>query len=186
MIIGITGTFAAGKDTIADYLVNKKGFGAASFGDIVREYVKKYNWENTRENQMKMGNKLRDEFGADFLLKEALKRVENPNKVVAGARQMKEAEYFTTAPGAILISVDALIDVRFERIAKRSREGDPKTIQELQEKENQEMHGGDGTNPNCQNIAYCMSIANYKIINDGSFEELYKKVDEIIEKLENR
>lgn len=183
MIIGLTGTFASGKDTIADYLVKEKGFGAYGSGDVVREYVKKLNWPMTRDSQREMANKLRKEHGADFLIKESIKKISEDNKVISGIRQPNEAEFFTNTDGAYLIAVDAPIETRFERIVKRKREGDPVTLEELKTKESKEMSNS-ANDPNCQNISACMKTANFKIDNSGTFTELYKKIDEILDQIE--
>lgn len=182
MIIGLTGTFASGKDTIADYLVKEKGFEAIGLGDIVREYVKKYNWPNTREAQQKMGNKLRDEHGADFLMREAIKRTKSKNVVIAGVRQPKEADFLKETDGAYLISVDAPIEMRMERIIKRDRPGDPKSLAELKEKEDKEMNAK-FESANCQNISYCIKKADFTVINDGTISELNKKTADILTRL---
>lgn len=179
MIIGLTGTFASGKDTIADYLVERKGFEAVGLGDIVREFVKKYNWPNTREAQQKMGNKLRDEHGADFLMREAIKRTKAPNVVIAGVRQPKEADFLKETKDAYLISVDAPIEIRIKRIIERNRPGDPKDLAELKEKEDKEMNAG-FKSANCQNISYCMKNADSAVINDGTIEKLNKKTEDIL------
>jgi dephospho-CoA kinase len=185
MIIGLTGTFASGKDTIADYLVKEKGFDSYQTGDVVREWVKKEGLELTRDNQREMANKLRSQFGASFLVEEAIKKTHKENKAITGIRQPNEAEFFTKTDGAYLIAVDAPIEARFDRIVKRKREGDPITLDELKTKENKEMTNS-GDNPNCQNISYCMKMAKFKIDNSGTFEELYKKVDDVLDQIENK
>ena len=184
MIIGLTGTFASGKDTIADYLVKEKGFGAYGSGDVVREYVKELGWPMTRDSQREMANKLRQERGADFLVKEAIKKSPGENKVISGIRQPNEAEFFTNTKGAYLIAVDAPIEIRFNRIVKRKREGDPVTLEELRTKENKEMSNS-ANNPNCQNISACMKIANYKIDNSGTFSELYEEIEKALDQIKN-
>jgi len=182
MIIGLTGTFAGGKDTVADYLVEKKGFGAYGTGDVVREYVKKLGWPMTRDKQREMGNKLRMDHGADFIVKEAIKKAKGENKVITGIRQPNEADFLNDGKDMYLMEVSAPLEIRFKRMQSRDREGDPKTVEELKEKENKEMHG-DPNDKNVQNISYCMKVAKYKIDNSGTKEELYKKVDKILEEL---
>ena len=60
----------------------------------------------------------------------------------------------------------------------RARVGDPQTISELKEKENQEMGRAE---KNVQNISYCVKHANFKLDNSGSKEELYKQVEQVLE-----
>jgi len=182
MIIGLTGTFAGGKDTVADYLVKEKGFGAYQTGDVVREYVKKRNRPLTRDAQREMANELRKEYGPDFLVNEAIKRVKEKNKVITGIRQPNEAEYFISTKDAYLFSVDAPMEIRFQRMKERGREGDPINIDELKEKEAKEMFSN-STDKSVQNISYCMKLAQIKIDNSGSKEKLYRKVDKILEEI---
>jgi dephospho-CoA kinase len=59
MIIGLTGTFAAGKDAIADYIA-KKGFEHFSTGEEVAEIAKEKGIKNTRDNLRELANDLRD------------------------------------------------------------------------------------------------------------------------------
>lgn len=185
MIIGITGTFGAGKDTIAQYLTKKKGFGSIGLGDIVREFVKKLHWPNTRDSQREMGNYLRDKYGADFLIKEAIKRIPDKNKVIPGIRQSVEADYLKHDGGAFLVAVDAPIKKRFYRISLRNRPGDPKSLKELQEKEQKEMFS-DPKNPNCQNISYCMKVADFHLDNSGTKKMLYQEIEAILQKTTHR
>jgi hypothetical protein len=37
------------------------------------------------------------------------------------------------------------------------------------------------SDPNKQNIAACMQLADYTFTNDGSLEELYKEIDVVLE-----
>ena len=55
MIIGLTGSYCSGKDTVADYLVNKKGFSHISLSDIIRQELQKAGIEPTRENLINNG-----------------------------------------------------------------------------------------------------------------------------------
>lgn len=183
MLIGLTGTFCSGKDEIANHLVKKYGFESIGTGDIVREYIKKLNLPKTRDIQRDMGNKLRAENGSTFLVQSAISRLSGKNKVITGIRDVDEAEFFKNKPDHFFIAVDAPIEMRFERMQARGRGDDPKTLEEFRLKEAQEMGSGKREDRELQNISYCIKIADYKINNIGSLEELYKKIDELMKQI---
>lgn len=176
MIIGITGTFAAGKDAVADYL-ESKGFEHFSLGHEIVDVAKERGIESTRDNLRILGNALREQFGSDYLPKRVLEKSTKEDVAIAGIRQPGEIKFLKTKPDFLLIAVDAPIELRFERMRERAREGDPQTIEELAEKEKKEM---ESEGKNVQKIHECMEMADYKIVNNGSFEELHKEVDNAI------
>lgn len=182
MIIGVTGTLGSGKDSVSEYLVKEKGFGFSSTGDIIREYVHNAGLPSNRDTQRKMAGKLISENGQGFLLKEAIKRAKGENKVISGIRQPDEADYLRGGKDTYLIAVDAPIEIRFARMKDRMRPGDPKSVEELKEKESEEMHGGI-SNKNVQNISYCIKKANFNLDNSGTKEELYKQVEDVLRRI---
>ncbi|OQA52159.1 MAG: hypothetical protein BWY43_00614 [candidate division WS2 bacterium ADurb.Bin280] len=179
MIVGITGTFAAGKDAVAEYL-EEKGFEHFSLGHEIVDVAKERGIEPTRDNLRILGNALREEHGSDYLPKRVLEKSTKENVAIAGIRQPGEIEYLRNKPDFILIAVDAPIELRFERMKDRAREGDPQTIEELAEKEKKEM---ESEGKNVQKIHECMELADYKIVNNGTFEDLHKEVDNAIKGL---
>jgi len=66
MIIGLTGKNAAGKGEVAAYL-KTKGFIYYSLSDVIREEAIKRNLDHSRDNLIKLGNELREKFGASYL-----------------------------------------------------------------------------------------------------------------------
>ena len=60
MIIGITGTIASGKTTVAEIL-KEKGFVHHTYSDILRIEAKKRSIPQTRENLQKLGNRIKAE-----------------------------------------------------------------------------------------------------------------------------
>jgi len=181
VIIGLTGTFAAGKDTVAEYLQDK-GFEHYSTGDIVREIAKEQNLVPTRDNLRDLGNELRDKFGADFLAKQIIEKKAKTKKIiVSGIRQPGEVKYLKNLKGFYLLAVDAPAKARFERMKKRQREGDPETLKEMLEKEKKEM---ESAGINAQQIHKCMQAADKLILNDGDMDLLYKRVDKALEQIE--
>ena len=178
LIIGITGTFASGKDTIADYL-EEKGFEHFSLSDELREIAKEKGIDPTRDNLRELGNASRDEFGPDYLPKRVLQRAKSDKVLISSIRQPAEIEFLKKQEDFILIGVDAPIEMRFERLKKRNRPGDPRTLEGLKEKEEKEMQS---KGKNCQKLHQCMQMADFTIANDGNYQELYKEVDRVLSK----
>ncbi len=181
MIIGIVGSIASGKDTVAEYL-QKKGFEAVSLSDILRKIMRKEGIEVTIPNMTHYGNNLREKFGCDYLAKQAYKKLKGKNAVLTSIRQVGEIEYLRQFSDFTLLKLDAPIEVRLDRLVKRSRPGDVKNMQELQEIEQKQADGTGGG----MNMNKCFSMAEVEIINDGSFEDLYKEVDSVVAKLQKK
>jgi dephospho-CoA kinase len=78
----------------------------------------------------------------------------------------------------ILISIDADPKIRFGRAKSRGKHLEADTYQEFVELEEKE-NSGDFT----QRVFEVMDMADYHIKNDGSLQELYKKLDDIISHL---
>jgi dephospho-CoA kinase len=179
MIIGLTGTFGAGKGAVADIL-KKKGFAQLVMSDVLREECRKEGVEESRDNLLAMGNKLRAESGSGVIMKKLIDRAreEDYEKVIIdGLRSIGEAEELKKNKG-ILISVDAPLEMRYERIAKRGTSKDNISFEEFKKQEENEMG-----KPGAQ-INECVRIADYKITNDGDIDELEKKVSKILAELE--
>ena len=62
-IMGLAGTFASGKDTLADYLVAHKNFYHVSTGDIIREESMKLHGSTDRVYLREVANQMRSERG---------------------------------------------------------------------------------------------------------------------------
>ena len=179
MIIGLTGTFAAGKDTVAEHLMTK-GFEHYSTGDQIREIAEERGIKQSRDVLRELGNELRDEHGSEYLCRRIIEEKAKTDKIViSGIRQPGEIKYLRELGHFHLIAVDAPVEVRFERMKLRDREGDPKTIEEMVDKERQEM---ESAGKNAQRIHECMQMADTLIINDNDKGALDVKIDEIIKK----
>lgn len=179
MLIGLTGTNGAGKGEVAKYL-KKKGFIYFSLSDILREELNKKGLEISRENLQNVGNQLRKKFGPGVLAEKTIKKIKdksiidsirNPEEI----RRLREfAKEFKTV--FFLLSVDAPIKLRFERLGKRGRMESADTLEEFKEREQFEK----GKETHGQQINVCMEMADYTVINDGTLEELYDKIDKAL------
>ncbi|OQA04974.1 MAG: hypothetical protein BWY68_00028 [bacterium ADurb.Bin400] len=182
MIIGIVGSIASGKDTVADYL-KTKGFAALSLSDTLRKLMRQDGAEITTSNMTEYGNNLRNTKGYDYLAKEASKEIKsNEDVIVTSIRQVGEVEYFKQMANFTLVKLDAPIELRLDRLIKRGREGDIKNLTELQEIEAKQADGKGGG----MNMNRCYQLADEEIINDGTFDELYQKVDDLVLNLRSK
>ena len=182
MIIGLTGKNAAGKGEAADYLKSKK-FIYYSLSDVIREEATKRNLEHSRDNLIELGNELREKFGPNYLaqkisekIKQQLIKNKNQNFVIDSIRNPNEAKELMKNKKFILIGIDAPVELRFKRLLERNRLGDAKTLNEFKQQEQRENLKSD-TN---QQLDATFSMAKKVILNDGSLEDLHKKVDKLL------
>jgi dephospho-CoA kinase len=178
MLIGVVGSISSGKDTLADYL-KEKGFMHESNSAILREIMTAEGESIDVVNMTHYGNKLRETKGHGFLAKEALKRDGNNNAVITAIRQVGEIETLRAGrPDFILLKVDAPIEMRYERLKARNRVGDIQSLDDLKEIEEIQNSGDGGS----INMGACYKLADEEIINDGTIEEFYRKIDAFLEK----
>lgn len=178
IIIGLTGTFGAGKGTVAEIL-KKKGFVQLVMSDVLREECRKKGIKESRDNLLIMGNKLRAESGSGIIMKRLIDKAkeEGYEKVIIdGLRSIGEAEELKKKKG-ILIGVDAPLKIRYGRVVKRGTSKDNISFEDFRKQEENEMG-----KPGAQ-INECVKMADYKIANDNGIKELEKKVNEILAKL---
>ncbi|MFQ6082476.1 MAG: AAA family ATPase [Candidatus Aminicenantia bacterium] len=173
-IIGITGTNGAGKGEAAKYLVTK-GYEYFSLSDEIREELVKKGIEINRDNLIKMGNELRKKFGSNILAKRVMQKVKE-KAVIDSIRNPGEIKYLRRQGNFILLNIDAPVELRYERIKKRGRKESVSTLEEFKKKEQEEM----GNKENAQQLLNCIKMADYTIINEGTLEELCKKLENII------
>ena len=176
MIIGITGYYASGKDTVGNYLI-KRGFQHFSLSDEIREEAKRKKIKITRDNLIKLGNELREKFGP-AILAERVKNKLKPNQdyIVTSVRNPAEVQALAEDPQFMLIAVNADRKKRFELLKQRVREDDPKTFEEFVQKEKIE----ESSDPNKQQLHTVNKMAKITIKNDGTLEQLYAKVDKVL------
>lgn len=190
MIISITGTISSGKGKVAE-LFRDKGFKHHSFSAEIRQVAKERGIEINRKNLSKLGHDLRIESPKESilgkrLLDKILKEIDGGenNFVIEGLRDSDEVNIFRKhelerpEQRFILIGVDAPQEVRFERLKKRGRQGEPETFSEFNEVDDHETKGDQG-----QEVGKTMKMADYVIQNDEGLEELAQKVDEIAKEI---
>jgi dCMP deaminase len=177
IIIGLTGENCSGKGTFADYLV-KKGFVFISLSDVIREALVADGKEITRENLIEKGNELRKRSGPGVLAKMVLLKVKgDANCVIDSIRNPAEVDELRKRKGFFLVHVTASPEIRFERMKKRGREGDPKTLEAFLKIEAAEAKNPDATQ---QQVLATVRMADKKVPNDGGLQEFYEGIDAIL------
>ena len=182
-VIGLTGKNAAGKGTVANLLVQNK-FVYHSLSDSLREELKMLGKEETRENLIEIGNKLRKEGGPGVLADKMISKLGSGNNHIVDSirnpfevNSLREKSSFNKF---ILISVDANARLRYDRLCSRGRIGDSDSWKNFVNQEKQEENN---SNPNKQQLSKTMGMADYDIDNSGTLEDLENQVKKILAKL---
>jgi len=167
-IIGLGGTFAAGKDTLAKTLVEKYGYKHDSTSDAVRAAARERYGSIERPILTKTAIELRNENGAGVLAERALETGVRPI-VISGIRTAGEVEAIKQA-GGVMVFVDADPRVRYERMSSRLRDKESElSFEEFMAREAKEVQVTD--NSADQNIGVVQQMSDIMIDNSGSEDE---------------
>ncbi len=172
--IGLTGTNGSGKGAAAKYFISKE-YAFYSLSDVIRKELKKDGVEPTRDNLIRKGNELRAAGGADFLARQVMEKVED-KAVIDSIRNPEEVRFLKSKINFILLAIDANVGLRYERVKKRGRNESAATLQEFIEKENEE----NTTDPMQQQLHTCLEMADFTVLNEGSLEDLYNKLEKFL------
>jgi len=181
VVVGLTGPMAGGKGTVADFIL-KKGFIATSLSDRLREHFAKIGVDRpTREQLQDLADRWRREIGPEVLARKTWHLIGEKGfeKVVIQAiRGEAEVDYLKKKEGFVLVGVTAPQKMRFSRIVKRKRSGDPVVWKEFLRLDKKDLKSGSGLRG--RDIKSCLKKADILINNNGSFGELREKVKKVI------
>lgn len=175
-IIGITGTLGAGKGTIVDYLVNKKGFNHFSVRQYLIAEIEKQGFDVNRDNMVITANDLRAKHSPSFIIEELYDQAKKKggNAVIESIRTPGEINFLKKQGSFLLMAVDADPKIRFERIKSRKSSTDDVDFKTFVENEKREFTSG---NPNKQNLKKCIEQADLVLNNNGTIENLYEQLE---------
>ncbi len=182
-IVGITGTIGAGKGTVVDYLKSHYNFTHFSARAYIAEEITRRGLPVNRDTLTEVSNDIRTLHHPGYILEELCKRAmqTGTDVVLESIRTLGEIESLRkVSPDFLLLAITADQKKRYERILVRGSSTDHITFEKFVSDEDREMTN---TDPNKQNIAGCIAVAEYVIENDGSLEELHTKIDEIMGKM---
>ena len=173
--IGLTGKMRSGKSTIADYLYLHHEFHwPLSFGSELKRYAHEIFPDVPKDPKPRelyqFMNVMRD-FDPDVWIKHLAKRVqfaEDSRKttgiVVTDARQQNEIDWLR-AHGFVIVRVVAPEQDRLKRIEESGESVTSTTLAHVTEQDLESLD------------------VDYRIVNDGTLDELETKVDELVARL---
>ncbi|OQC47961.1 MAG: hypothetical protein BWX61_00309 [Bacteroidetes bacterium ADurb.Bin035] len=185
IVIGLTGTLGAGKDTVVNYLIKNEDFQHLSVRKFLIKELQKRNLPINRDTMRQLANELREKYGNAYIVEklysEALKS--NKNTIIESIRSAGEVEALKRKDNFFLIAIDADPKIRYSRIRQRGSETDNVDYSTFIAQENEEMQNDD---PNKQNIIKCMELADYYIENNGTFQQLYDQISIVLKEIKSK
>ena len=185
IIIGITGTLGAGKGTIVEYLVEEEGFEHYSVRGFLLEEMKKLGMPENRDSMTSLANRLRSAFGPSYITDQLYDRANNEGRdcIIESIRTPGEILSLRRKADFYLIAVDATPRKRYNRIKKRASETDRVSFKEFMDNETREM---DSDDPNKQNLAKCIDMADHRFENNGAVDQLLRQVSGLITEIKKK
>lgn len=176
-IIAFVGMAGAGKSSAVDHAAANE-FPRIYAGGVVYDEMRAQEIEITPDSQKEFRERMRAEHGSDYFMKKCIEQMRN--LIAAGQRQIILDGLYTWSeykllkrefPGELtVIAIVAPRKLRHRRLAQRPER--PFTDKESMERDWSEIENLEKGGP--------IAIADHFIVNDGSLEDLHKKLDKII------
>lgn len=180
MILGLTGSFGAGKGWVADYLVKQKNFTHFSARTFIIAEIKRRGLVVDRDSMTTVANDLRKNYGPTYIFEQltALAKARGGDCVIESIRAVAEARYLKEQ-GGVVLGIDAKPEIRYERIKRRGNETDQVSFAKWQAQEQAESNPDD---PTKQDIFGALRESDSIISNDGNIKELAGKIEDFLVK----
>lgn len=175
MIIGLAGSFGAGKGAVVEYLVTKKGFTHYSASGFITEEIRRRGLPVDRDSMIVVANELRAQHGPSYIVEQlyAQAQAARGNAVIESLRAVAEVRKIKELGGRV-IGVDAKPELRYERSVKRGTLKDNVTYEKWLAQEKAESNPDD---PTKQDIFGALKEADTVIENNGTFQDLDKEIE---------
>ena len=180
IITAIVGMCGTGKSAAAKYIETTFAFKLIYFGGYILEEVKKRHLEINMTNEKRVREDLRNKYGLDVVARLSIDNINSSltagfNVIIDGLYSFSEYLYLKEKFGKqlFLLSIHSTKMVRYQRLGKRKVR--PLTPGQVDERDFSEIKNIEKAGP--------IAIADYHILNDGDFQELFKNIDDILKEL---
>lgn len=181
-ILAMVGMSGSGKTTAIDYLA-EKGVPKVYFGGVIYKAMEEAGVERTEDGESEkiFRQEIREREGKDFVVKRVVQDVKNlieagqKRIVLDGLYSWTEYKILKKEFPAIMTTVAIVCEkrLRHKRVAERTeRAFDKEAINERDWSEIENLEKGGP-----------IAIADYYILNDGTVEELYGGVEDLLDKI---
>ncbi|MFA6973922.1 MAG: AAA family ATPase [Parcubacteria group bacterium] len=177
IIIGLVGETGSGKDTVANYLAEKYGARLLRFADPIKEVLRIFFEQSSKQDQQWLYLQLRERFGSDVLGKALRRKVENADGIIVvnGLRMPDDYVFIKSFENSYIIYTTADQKLRWERVHSRGEKSDDKvSFEKFQEIERAETE---------VHIPEIGAKADFVIRNEKDLEFLLKSTDEVMAKI---
>jgi len=179
IIFGLTGEIAAGKDTVAAYLIKKHDAERISFSGMLRDILNRLFLPINRKNLVATSEIIRHEFGQDLMAKVVAEEARHSTKkliCLPNIRRMQDIKYLSKLPGFILVYITADPKIRYQRLINRRENVDDKNKTWAEFVRDHKL-------PTEVTIPKVAKQANFNINNNGNLKELQLQVEAILKKI---
>ncbi len=180
LVIGLAGKIGSGKDEVAKFLEEERGFFRAEISEIAKEITRNYGREVTRENIQLSTKEYRAEHGKDALGKMVLERIRNSGEERAVVNAVRLPEDILPTKAAFghavhVIEITAPASVRFSRLRERGSVRDPMKQAEFakQEADEEALFPAKALVP----------LVEHQFENAGTRAKLFRQIDHWLAKL---
>ncbi|MDO8510402.1 MAG: AAA family ATPase, partial [bacterium] len=183
-VIGITGTFGAGKGTVVEYLTKTRGFAHFSARALLTKEVKQRGLPLNRDSMHTVATEFRKNISPGYLMEKLYAEAaeSGKNAVIESVRALGEIETLRRlCPTFTLFAVDARAELRYERIRSRQSETDQVSYKKFLSDEERENVS---TAPWRSNLRACIKAADHIFTNNESLEKLHQQIEQVLTSLE--
>ncbi|MBS3150084.1 hypothetical protein J4455_05370 [Candidatus Woesearchaeota archaeon] len=175
--IVLVGERASGKDEFASYVTQKYHFRKVRFSDEIAQLatnlkIISHDDVSKKSKLQYAGVQLREKYGAEFYTAEIYRKSFDDNSIINGLRDQEELKFLKAKlPNLITIGIISDFENRFNRARQFNIVKNKRDLEIL------DSHQAE------QQINSLVQQANYKIINNGTIEELHKEIDKVMSEI---